>query len=160
MFFFTLNCDSFVKNSFNFLFHCVWVALVSWLSMFMGDESLPTAASLRKSSLQSNSSSTTSLIEKEDSVIANDASSSPHKIIKQQCKDATNLNEIIVINGSGPIRNNNNNNNNHVISSMDHRNGTQDLTRYFNLRNFKRLSIFVIFVFIFYHGYLNSFYGK
>lgn len=37
---------------------------------------------------------------------------------------------------------------------------TQDLVRQVNLRNFKILAIILVAVFIFYHGYLNSFYGK
>jgi len=119
--------------------------------MFVGDESL-SAASQRKSSLPSNNSSTTSLIEKDD--IAIEANNS-----QVTGEDETSLNDHGGITRS--INSNNNNYHHHnVISGMDHRNATQDLTRYFNMSNFKRISVFVIFVFIFYHGYLNSFYGK
>jgi hypothetical protein len=117
--------------------------------MFVGDESI-SAASQRKTSLPSHSSSTTSLIEKDDIII--EANNS-----KVTGDDETSLND-----HGGMTRSSNSNNNHHhnVISGMDHRNTTQDLTRYFNMSNFKRISVFVIFIFIFYHGYLNSFYGK
>lgn len=36
---------------------------------------------------------------------------------------------------------------------------TQDLVRQVNMHNFKLLAIILVAVFIFYHGYLNSFYG-
>lgn len=36
---------------------------------------------------------------------------------------------------------------------------TQDLVRHINLHNFKILALLLVVVFIFYHGYLNSFYG-
>lgn len=115
----------------------------------MGDES-STATSLRKSSLQhSKNSSTASLIEKDDDdviVISNESTQS-------NLKQHNNLNEIVGL-AATSIRGN------HVISSVDGQNGAQDLTRYFNLVNFKCVSICVIFMFIFYHGYLNSFYGE
>lgn len=37
---------------------------------------------------------------------------------------------------------------------------TQDLIRHINMRNFKFVVFFLVFLFIFYHGYLNSFYGR
>jgi hypothetical protein len=114
----------------------------------MGDES-STATSLRKSSLtNSKNSSTASLIEKDDDDIIVISNVSTQSNVKQH----NNLNEIV---GPGT-----NLKGNHVISSVDGRNGAQDLTRYFNLGNFKCVSLCVIFMFIFYHGYLNSFYGE
>jgi hypothetical protein len=37
---------------------------------------------------------------------------------------------------------------------------TNDLTKHFSMKNAKYVSIVVITFFIFYHGYLNSYYGK
>jgi hypothetical protein len=37
---------------------------------------------------------------------------------------------------------------------------TNDLTKHFSMKNAKYVSIGLITFFIFYHGYLNSFYGK
>jgi hypothetical protein len=37
---------------------------------------------------------------------------------------------------------------------------TQDLTKYFDLKYAKYVTVILIVLFIFYHGYLNSFYGK
>ena len=37
---------------------------------------------------------------------------------------------------------------------------TQDLTKYFDLKYSKNATVLLIILFIFYHGYLNSFYGK
>jgi hypothetical protein len=37
---------------------------------------------------------------------------------------------------------------------------TNDLTKHFSMKNAKYVSIVLITFFIFYHGYLNSFYGK
>jgi hypothetical protein len=56
-------------------------------------------------------------------------------------------------NGDVPI-----NNNGFAISSNYE--FTDDLTKHFSLRNAKYITIFLITFFIFYHGYLNSFYGK
>lgn len=36
---------------------------------------------------------------------------------------------------------------------------TQDLVRYVTLKNVKYIAILFVTIFIFYHGYLNSFYG-
>ena len=117
----------------------------------MGDES-STATSLRKSSLtHSKNSSTASLIEKDDDdIIVISSNESTQSNLKQH----NNLNEIVGGPGTTSLKSN------HVISSVDGQNGAQDLTRYFNLGNFKCVSICVIFMFIFYHGYLNSFYGE
>lgn len=54
----------------------------------------------------------------------------------------------------------NNHNNSHNSRKENDQHFTQDLNKYFSLRTSKILAFSLITFFIFYHGYLNSFYGK
>lgn len=67
------------------------------------------------------------------------------------------------------ITNNNNNNNNTTTNAnnshksnqtTDKDDWTQDLLKYFDFKYAKYLSILFVCLFILYHGYLNSFYGR
>ena len=52
------------------------------------------------------------------------------------------------------------NGDNKPTHSNDNEDWTQDLTKHLNFNNAKYLTTFLIVLFVIYHGYLNSLYGK
>lgn len=55
---------------------------------------------------------------------------------------------------------NDNNNHNSNKTSKENEHFTQNLNKYFNFQNAKLIALILVSFYIFYHGYLNSFYGK
>jgi hypothetical protein len=47
-----------------------------------------------------------------------------------------------------------------VDNTNENEDWSYDLTKHFNLTNAKKLSTILVMLFIFYHGFLNTFYGK
>lgn len=47
-----------------------------------------------------------------------------------------------------------------TTSATDIDDWTQDLLKYFDFKYSKYITVILVSLFIFYHGYLNSFYGK